>query len=456
MWSPSSVPDPACALQLREGALAITRTLQVAGHETYWAGGCVRDQLLERTPYDYDIATAATPEQVLQLFPGANAVGKSFGVVIVTYQGHPFEVATFREDQGYADGRHPDAIRFATAQEDARRRDFTINAMFWDPVSETLHDFVQGQEDLQNAIIRCVGNARLRFAEDHLRMLRAVRFAHRLDFAIEPLTAAAISAQASRLARISPERIRDEFTRILLEARNPGKAVRHLDTLGLLTVFLPEVTALQHQPQPPEFHPEGDVLTHTCMMLDDMQQRTAALAYAVLLHDIAKPVTATYDGDRIRFHGHADVGARMAEEILRRLRMPNALIEEVCATVKGHMRFMEVRKMRTSTLRRMVGSPYFPTEMELHRLDCRACHGMLENYAFLEEKIRAFAAEPVLPQPWIRGEDMIALGIKPGPRIGKLLRQAYDRQLEGSSRNREELLAWLHRYIGSRPASNRG
>ena len=451
MWSPSSQPDPQQQQNLKAAATTLVQRLQQAGYETYWAGGCVRDQLLQRTPYDYDIATAATPDQVLNVFPHANAVGRNFGVVIAEQNRCLFEVATFRIDQGYSDGRHPDAITFATAEEDAQRRDFTINAMFWDPISQTLHDFVQGQHDLQARIIRCVGNPHLRFQEDHLRMLRAVRFAHRLDFQLDPHTATAISTEAPRLRHISPERIRDELTRILMEAQRPGQAVWTLETLGLLRTFLPEVSDLQHQQQPPEFHPEGDVLTHTLMMLDDMALRTPALAYAVLLHDIAKPATATYTGDRIRFHGHAELGARMAESILRRLRMSNALIEEVCACVRGHMRFMEVQKMRTSTLRRMVGSPYFPTEMELHRLDCRACHGMLDHYAFLEQKIQAFEQEPVLPEPWVRGNDLIAMGLKPGPHFGKILKQAYDQQLEGNVKNREALLQWLHQQADRRP-----
>ena len=443
-------------MQLRATAQTLVARLQQQGHETYWAGGCVRDQLLGQTPCDYDIATSATPDQVLKIFPKANAVGKSFGVVIVNAGNFLFEIAAFREDLGYSDGRHPDAIVFTTAAEDARRRDFTINAMFWDPVSETLYDFVQGQQDLTNRLIRAVGDPKLRFQEDHLRMLRAVRFAHRLDFTIEPATADAIQTQAHALQAISPERIRDELTRILTESHHPGKAVWTLEKLGLLQTFLPEVSALQHQPQPPEFHPEGDVLTHTLMMLDNMQQRTPALAYAVLLHDIAKPATATYDGDRIRFHGHAEKGAIMAEQILRRLRMSNALIEEVCCCVKRHMRFMEVQNMRKSTLRRMVGNPYFPTEMELHRLDCCACHGMLDNYQFLEQQIRAFEREPVLPDPWIRGDDLIQMGLKPGPRFGKILKQAYDQQLEGSATNRIELLEWLREKLIRKPEAKDG
>ena len=443
MWSPSPPLDPQTAAQLRQAATRTVEYLQQKGYETYWAGGCVRDQLLHKTPFDYDIATAATPDQVLEIFPGSNAVGKSFGVVIATVDAFPFEIATFRKDQGYSDGRHPDAVVFTSAEEDAQRRDFTVNAMFWDPINETLYDFIDGQKDLNTKHIRAVGNPTLRFQEDHLRMLRAVRFAHRLDFSIEPETASAIQTQAATLQNISPERIRDEFTRLLIESQKPGQAVWTLEKLGLLKTFLPEVSALQHQPQPPEFHPEGDVLTHTLMMLDDMDQRSPALAYAVLLHDIAKPATATYDGDRIRFHGHAEKGTVMAENILRRLRMPNALIEEVCSCVKRHMRFMEVKNMRKSTLRRMVGNPYFPTEFELHRLDCRACHGKLDNYEFLQEQMHAFEQEPVLPEPWIRGEDLIQMGLKPGPRFGKILKQAYDQQLEGSVPNRQQLLQWI-------------
>ncbi len=442
MWSPQH-PTETQARQRQHAARRLVQTLQQNGHETYWAGGCVRDALLGRTPVDYDIATSALPETVVKIFPRSAEVGRSFGVVTVPFDGCIFEVATFRADHGSSDGRHPDAITFTTAEEDAQRRDFTVNAMFFDPVNQSLHDFVGGQADLQAHRIRCVGSPEKRFREDHLRMLRAVRFAQRLAFDLDPHTAEAIRDQAPSLASISTERIRDEFTRTLLEAVHPGQALWMLENLGLLPVFLPEVSALKHQPQPPDFHPEGDVFTHTAIMLDDMQVRTPTILFAVLLHDIAKPATATYDGTRIRFHGHAALGADMARDILLRLRVPNRIIEEVCHCVRGHMRFMEVKKMRRSTLRKMLGHPQFEAELELHRLDCRACHGLLDNYTFARDAFESFSHEPVLPEPWIRGHDLIQLGVKPGPKLGKLLQRAYDLQLEGSIPNREKLLQFL-------------
>lgn len=429
----------------RQAALDVVTRLQQAGHTAYWAGGCVRDRLLDRPVRDYDIATSAVPDAVLALFPHGNAVGKSFGVVIVPADGFAFETATFRQDHGGADGRHPESISFSTAEEDASRRDFTMNALFFDPLTDTVYDYVNGREDLDARLLRCVGDPDLRFAEDHLRMLRAVRFATTLEFHIVPETAAAIARQATSIERISIERVRDEFTRTLLEARHPGQALRKLDELGLLPVFLPEVSALKHQDQPHEFHPEGDVFTHTAMMLDAMEQRSPTLVYAVLLHDIAKPVTAFHDGVRLRFHGHAERGVPMAEAILRRLKLPNRLIEEVAACVGRHMHFTDVQKMRRSTLRRLVGSPTFDVELELHRLDCLASTGNLNTHEFLRQTGEDMAGEPVLPAPWVNGSDLIAMGIPPGRRIGKLLRAAYDLQLEGSLPNREALLAWIHK-----------
>ncbi len=427
----------------RHAATRIITRLQDEGHIAYWAGGCVRDMLLGSLPRDYDIATGAPPEAVLACFPHAVAVGKSFGVMMVSCDGFHFETATFRQDHDYQDGRHPGAVTFATPQEDAKRRDFTINAMFYDPVGDRLHDFVNGRADLAARCIRCVGDPGQRFAEDHLRLLRAVRFAATLAFTIEPATAAAIRHHANDLMRISTERIRDEFTRTLLEARQPGAALRMLEDFGLLPVFLPEVSALQHQDQPRAFHPEGDVFNHTAMMLDRMELRDPVLAYAVLLHDIAKPATAFHDGQRIRFNGHAEEGARMAESILRRMRLPNRIIEAVAACVHGHMRFMEVKKMRRATLRRMTGRPTFELELELHRLDCLASHAMLDNHAFASRARDAFADEPALPPPWINGRDLIALGISPGPRIGAWLQAAYNIQLDGRHSDREALLRWL-------------
>ncbi len=444
--------DPASCLsaedlQRRLGATAVVRRLRQAGHTAYWAGGCVRDMLLGRTPRDYDIATDAVPDAVLALFPRSSAVGKSFGVVIVPLAGFVFEIATFRRDHGGNDGRHPESVSFTTAPEDAARRDFTVNAMFFDPLDESLHDYVHGRADLEASCIRCVGEPDRRFAEDHLRLLRAVRFAATLDFEIEPRTAEAISRHAGTLSRISAERIRDEFTRTLMEARRPGQALRLLDDLGLLPVFLPEVSALKYQDQPREFHPEGDVFTHTALMLDTMGTRSPALAYAILLHDIAKPATAFHDGTRLRFHGHAERGVPMADAIMRRLRLSNRLIQDVSACVGRHMRFMDVQKMRRSTLRRLVGSPAFNLELDLHRLDCLASNGLMDNHEFLCRAREQLAGEQALPAPWITGSDLIALGMIPGPRIGRLLREAYDLQLEGTVPDRDHLLADIRKHL---------
>lgn len=440
----------------QQAAQHVVRRLREAGHTAYWAGGCVRDMLLGKLPRDYDIATDAVPDAIQAIFPHSCEVGKSFGVMIVPCDGFTFETATFRQDHGIHDGRHPAAISFSTPEEDAARRDFTVNAMFFDPVDNTLHDFVNGRADLDARRLRCVGEPDRRFEEDHLRLLRAIRFATTLEFEIEPATAAAIIRHAPSIARISIERIRDEFTRTLLEARRPGQALRILDELGLLPVFLPEVSALKDQEQPPEFHPEGDVFTHTVMMLDGMEKRSVALAYAVLLHDIAKPVTAFHDGQRLRFHGHAEHGARMAEVILRRLRLPNKVIEEVTACVGRHMRFMDVPKMRRATLRRLVGSPTFDIELELHRLDCLACHGMMDNYDAICKARDEFANEPVLPKPWLTGRDLMGLGIPSGPGLGEALKTLYDMQLEGSVPDREALLAWVSDHRPGSAVSDEG
>ncbi|MEI7436365.1 MAG: CCA tRNA nucleotidyltransferase, partial [bacterium] len=353
-------------------AVALSDRLRAAGHTVLLAGGCVRDLLLGRTPKDYDVATSATPDQVLALFPGANAVGKSFGVVIVADGGVACEVATFRRDLAYVDGRRPEGVVFSDPPTDAQRRDFTVNALFLDPVSGEVLDYVGGLADLSAGIVRAVGDPAQRFAEDHLRLLRAARFAATLGFEIEPATAAAIRATAPQLARISIERVREELSRTLLEAQNPGAALELLDDLGLLGVILPEVVALKNVEQPPQFHPEGDVFRHTVMMLTALPERELNLALAVLLHDVGKPPTAEYRDGRWRFEKHASVGEEMVKAILGRLRYPRETIETVSFMVGNHMRFGDVRGMRRATLRRLVGAPSFAQELELHRLDCQA------------------------------------------------------------------------------------
>lgn len=434
---------------LSDGASAVVRRLRQEGFTALWAGGCVRDLLMNRTPKDFDVATSAIPEQVERLFPGAVTVGKSFGVVRVKVHGYEYEVATFRQDQAYRDGRHPEAVVFTDEQTDALRRDFTVNALFFDPLSGAIHDYIGGQADLAARLIRAVGNADDRFAEDHLRMIRAVRFAATLNFELEAATEESICRQAPKIATVSAERIQQELTRILLEAPRPGEAIESLQAVGLLPVILPEIAALQGQEQPPEFHPEGDVWTHTILMLNAMHKPDLRLAYAILLHDVGKPGTARVAQQRIRFDCHAPVGAALAEEILKRLRLPNDDIKAIAFCIGNHMRFMDVRRMRKATLHRLVGAPTFATELELHRLDCAASHGDLSNYTFLVEFQAAMASEPVLPKPWITGHDIINLGIAAGPEVGRWKKKVYDAQLEGLVENRDAALSWLQRELSA-------
>ncbi len=445
--------EPDQVTTLEQGALGILLTLRKHGHEAYWAGGCVRDRLLGRIPKDFDIVTSALPDQISQLFPKTISIGKAFGVVGVLQNDVLYEVATFRKEHGYSDGRRPDTVEFTDAREDARRRDFTVNALLYDPVEDEVLDFVEGRRDLKAQVIRAVGDPATRFQEDHLRLLRAVRFAATLDFELEPTTRKAIEEHAEQIRKISPERVRDELVRILTESTRPGDALQRLHDTRLLRVILPEVAAMDGVEQPAEFHPEGDVFEHTRLMLNRMDPRTPELALAVLLHDVGKPPTARIgpgrDGtERIRFDGHDKTGAAIAEAILKRLRFPNAFIKTVTHCVRNHMRFMHVREMRRAKLRTLVASPTFDIELELHRVDCLASHGDLENYTFLKRYRETLAAEPALPRAWIRGEDLIALGIPEGPEIGRLLKEAYTRQLEGDFEDRDTLLEWIRRHAG--------
>jgi poly(A) polymerase len=437
------IPDGAAA----QSAVGLVRFLQKAGHTAYWAGGCVRDLLLGKTPIDYDIATSAVPDQIEKIFPRAELTGKSFGVCRVQFDETMFEVATFRSDLAYTDGRHPEGVRFTDAPTDAQRRDFTVNALFYDPISERLLDFVGGRADLEEGIIRAVGDPDARFKEDHLRILRALRFAARLDFTIEPATLRALMTDAPQLLRISPERIREELVRLFMEALRPGDAFRQIEATGVLAVVLPELARMRGQEQPPEFHPEGDVFTHTAVMLDRMARRSPRLIFSVLLHDVGKPPTAEYRDSRWRFENHARVGAELAREILARLRFSNDDIEAITHMVGNHMRFQNVSEMRRSTLRTLVGHPEFEDELELHRLDCEASHGMLDNLEFLVNFQLALKSEPALPPRWITGHDLMAMGIPSGPRVGEWLKTAYEKQLEGQFADRETLLAWLRTVV---------
>ena len=424
-------------------SLGILNAIRANGFTAYFAGGAVRDKLLGRTPKDYDIATNALPEQIEDLFPKTVAVGKAFGVIMVVQDGLEVEVATFREDAGYQDGRRPDSVHFCGAEEDAKRRDFTINGMFYDPVADEVIDTVGGKADLEKRVIRAIGDPDRRFAEDHLRMLRAVRFAHTLGFSIDPATRDAIKKHAADLAKISMERIENEFSRTLVESIRPGDALSELVELGLIEHIMPEILPMIGQEQPPEFHPEGDVFEHTVLMLNLMKNPDRPLAYTVLLHDVGKPDTAFMGEDRIRFHGHETLSAKMAEDILRRLRLPTKEIRQIVTAIAGHMRFKDVQKMNRSTLRKLMGAETFDLEMELHRIDCSGSHGLLENYEFLLKKAEEMENEPVLPERWISGKDLCELGVEPSPRIGELLKKAYDAQLEGRFSDRAALLDWL-------------
>jgi poly(A) polymerase len=446
--APASLPaDPAAA---ERAARAVVGRLAQAGYLAYWAGGCVRDRLLGRTPVDYDVATNARPDSVAALFPGAPLTGRCFGVVRVRLHDQEIEVATFRADHAYHDGRHPEAVTFSDPVTDARRRDFTVNALFYDVVEDRIIDHVGGLPDLQARRLRAVGDPAERFREDHLRLLRAARFAAVLDFEIEPVTAAAVRAHAPLLASVAPERVREELTRLWLEAPRAGQGLRLLEDLRLLPVALPEVAALKGVEQPPDFHPEGDVFTHTALMLDGMRARSARLAWAVLLHDVGKPLTAAEKNGRLIFHGHAEQGADLAAGILQRLRFSTADTQAILAVVRGHMRMVDVQRMRRATLRRLVGNPYFDLELELHRLDCEASHGKLDHYTFLREFRDAMRQEPVLPEPWVSGRDLLELGVPQGPDVGHWKQQAYDAQLEGRFEDRDALLDWLRRSFPHR------
>ena len=441
---PIVLPPPA---PLQDGALETVRRLRAAGFIAYWAGGCARDILLGRPPKDYDIATNAVPDKVLDLFPNAVAVGKSFGVVRVPVAGAWYEVATFRKDAAYEDGRRPSSVTFSDPETDALRRDFTINALFCDPVESRVIDYACGLADLARRVVRTVGDPLERFQEDRLRLLRAVRFATTLDFTLDAATAAAVRGAAALVASVSAERVRDELTRTWLEARRAGAALRMLLELNLLKGVLPEVVEMVGQEQPAEFHPEGDVFEHTVVMLNALRTADPRLAWAVLLHDVGKPPTARWVEGRFRFENHAPVGAMATRRILERLRFPAADTADIAFMVGNHMRFMKVEEMRRATLRRLVGAPTFPLELELHRLDCAASHGKLDNYDFLDAFQKQMAAEPVLPEPWITGYDLMGLGIPQGPEVGVWRKKAYDAQLEGMFPDRAALLAWLEREI---------
>ena len=427
-------------------AREVAARLRESGHIAYFAGGCVRDMVRGLIPKDYDIATDARPEAVQGLFPHTFAVGAHFGVIIVLENGFQFEVATFRSDDEYIDGRHPSAVHFSSPEEDARRRDFTINGMFYDPVAEKVIDFVGGCADIDAKLVRAIGNPAQRFVEDRLRMLRALRFATVLNYQIDQKTWHALATNADSINQISAERIRDELVRIFLSP-NRVRGWDLVDSSGLMRAILPELEAMKGVLQPEQFHPEGDVFVHTRLMLQLLPEKVSVpLLFAVLFHDVAKPVTATVDNTgRIRFNDHDRIGAQMTEAIMRRLRFSGAEIEATVEMVRQHMVFKDAPNMRVAKLKRFMARPTFDEELELHRVDCESSHRMLDNYEFLRRKREEFANEPIIPPPLVRGNDLIALGLKPGPKFGQILEAVETRQLEGTLRTTEEALQWVRR-----------
>jgi poly(A) polymerase len=439
----------------RELAASICRELHASGFKAYLVGGCVRDLVLGREPEDYDVATDAHPDRVQELFPSSVDVGARFGVILVVEDGAQVEVATFRSDVGYSDGRHPDRVEYSTSpEEDVRRRDFTINGLMQDMETQEILDFVGGREDLRQGMVRAIGTPEVRFREDRLRIVRAVRFAARFGYIIEPATFRAIVAAAPHVTEVSAERLRDEITKLLTEGA-ARRAFELLDATGLLQACLPEIAAMKGVAQPPEFHPEGDVWVHTLLMLENLPPRPpATLAWAVLLHDVGKPPTfksAQETGDRIRFDGHAEIGARMAAAICRRLRFSIDDTEQIEALVANHLRFKDVFQMRPATLKRFARLPRFEEEhLELHRLDCLASHGNLDAYEFVRRFLRETPPEEVRPPRLLTGEDLKAMGFSPGPRFKEILHAIEEGQLEGKLIRREDAVDFvLREYQGT-------
>jgi putative nucleotidyltransferase with HDIG domain len=458
---------------LKEFATAIVRTLRQHGFQAYLVGGCVRDLLLGREPADYDVATNATPDQVMNIFPETYAVGAQFGVVLVPVAApdvasnvcteeldehrrdvagyasgrlDTVEVATFRSDIGYSDGRHPDEVRFSQdPREDVARRDFTINGMLLDPINGDVLDFVGGRKDLEAKIIRTIGDPEHRFAEDKLRMLRAVRFAARFDYTIDPGTFAAIKKLAHDINLVSRERVREELTRMLTEG-HARRAFLMLDESGLLPEVLAEISAMKGVAQPPEFHPEGDVFAHTLLLLENLPQPCPlTLAWGALLHDVGKPPTFRMAPDRIRFDDHVDVGVKMAAEICRRLRFSGDDTDQILALVKNHMRFAHATRMSESTLKKFLRMPRFDEHLALHRADCLASHGNLGTYEFAKEKLATIPVDKMRPSPLVTGDDLIAAGYAPGPKFREILTAVEDAQLEGRLPSRHAALEFVRR-----------
>ena len=429
-------------------ALRIVQNLRYAGHEAYLAGGCVRDLLIGHEPADYDVATSATPEIVLSAFPRTFAVGAHFGVVLVAEEDVVTEVATFRSDGAYSDGRRPDSVRYTlSAREDVQRRDFTINGLLLDPLAATQRDlraavldYVNGLADLDAGILRAIGNPTLRFEEDQLRLLRAVRFAARFGLAIEPATFSAIRALAPKIASVSRERVRDELTKMLTEG-HARRAFELLDETGLLAEVLPEVARMKGVEQPAQFHPEGDVWTHTLLLLDQLEANAPlTLAWGALLHDVGKPATFRRAPDRIRFDGHVDVGVAIGAEICRRFRFSNEETSQILSLIENHMRFADAGRMKPSTLKRFFRLESFDQHLALHKMDCLAASGNLDHYHFVRDRYESIPEEAIRPIPLLTGRELIAAGYSPGPEFKEILHAVEDAQLEGAIHTPEEAM----------------
>jgi len=426
-------------------AISVIRSLRDAGYPAYLVGGCVRDLILGREPADYDVTTRATPEEVMSVFPETYAVGAQFGVVLVPSPDKTWtvEVATFRSDEGYSDGRRPDSVRYSQdAREDVERRDFTINGLLLDPLNDEVLDYVDGRKDIAARIVRTIGDPERRFGEDKLRLLRAVRFAARLGYEIEPTTFSAIPKLAPQIRQVSRERVADELSKMLTEGR-ARKAFELLDATSLLPEVLPEISAMKGVAQPPQYHPEGDVWQHTLLLLENLPQPCSRTqAWGALLHDVGKPPTFRVAPDRIRFDGHVEVGVKMAEEICRRLRFSKVDTEQILALIQQHMRFGDLQRMKESTLKKFLRLPKIEEHIEQHRLDCVASHGDLSLYDFAREKLAAITPEAMRPAPLVTGADLIAHGYEPGPQFKKILAALEDEQLEGRLESKEQALTW--------------
>ena len=434
-------------IENRRGAERVVETLQRAGFEAYFVGGCVRDIVRGVPPDDYDIVTSALPDQVVHLFERTVAVGAKFGVVVVCEGGFSYEVATFRSDDGYEDGRRPTGVRFSSAREDVRRRDFTINGLLMDAATNAIIDDVDGRADIEKKIIRTIGDPAIRFNEDYLRMLRAIRFAANLDFHLDDGARDAILRHAEKIREISPERVQEELNKILTR----GGARRGLEWMadtGLLKQILPEVDRMRGVEQPPRFHPEGDVWQHTLIMMEILSRENkpevdAALAWGALLHDVGKTVTRTEDENGVHFYGHVKCGESIAEDVMRRLRFSGALRDNVLELIGRHMDFMNVQKMRPASLKRFLRMPNFQRHLQLHRLDCLASHGMLDHYTFCQEQLRKVGPEELHPPRLLTGDDLLAMGFAPGKRMGEILRALEEEQLENRIHDREEAMAFV-------------